>query len=244
MLPKINQRQTDPGINVLLVEDDDDFRQGLADYLRLRNVSVTEVSSGIGYFKATRGTRYDVAIIDINLPDISGYELARDLSEGGLTGVIMLTARTGRDDRIKGYGAGADLYLTKPVDGEELYLAIQNLARRISQSGQRDRHASPSGSWRLDVSQQRLVSPDGWEVTLTGREMMLMQYLAEVEQGVTVPRSALVELLGYDNLAPESRGLDAVLRRLRQKASDANCELPLHTVHALGIRFSAQLSVA
>jgi len=74
---------------------------------------------------------FDVAILDVNLPDVSGFELARVISSSRPMGVIMLTARTGRDDRIKGYEEGADLYLTKPVDGEELALAIANLARRV-----------------------------------------------------------------------------------------------------------------
>jgi DNA-binding response OmpR family regulator len=241
MASRTHRQQLDPAIHVLLVEDDSDFRQGLADYLRLRNVTVTEVSSGLEYYKATRGARYDVAIVDINLPDISGFELTRDLSEGGRTGVIMLTARNGREDRIQGRSAGADIYLTKPVDGEELTLAIQNLARRV---GHPVEAVAPSAAWSLNVSQQKLMSPDGLEVSLTGREMMLLQHMARVPSGMTVPRSELFEVLGYDQLGPESRSLDALLRRLRQKASDAGCDLPLHSVHALGLRFSAPLGMA
>ncbi|WP_163484600.1 response regulator transcription factor, partial [Escherichia coli] len=90
-------------------------------------IHVTEAASGIALYKALRQESYDIAVLDVNLPDISGFELARDLAPQAEMGIIMLTARTGRDDRVRGYADGADLYLTKPVDSEELALAIVNL---------------------------------------------------------------------------------------------------------------------
>jgi two-component system torCAD operon response regulator TorR len=97
--------------------------------------------------------------------------------------------------------------------------------------------------WRLDLAKHELISPAGLAISLTGREMILMQHLAETRQGATVPRATFSEILGYRMLGPESRSLDAVLRRLRQKATDRGFDLPLHSVHALGIRFSASLCV-
>lgn len=98
------------GIRVILVEDDHDLRQSVADYLRLRKIDVTEVASGIELYKALRQERYDIAVLDVNLPDVSGFDLARDLASQKDMGVILLTARTGRDDRVRGYAGGADLY--------------------------------------------------------------------------------------------------------------------------------------
>src|ERR1700742_2168908 len=88
---------------VVLVEDDHDLRQGLSDYLRLSGITVVDVASAAAFYKALRREDFDIAILDINLPDISGFELTRDLATEGRMGVIILTARTGRDDKIQGY---------------------------------------------------------------------------------------------------------------------------------------------
>lgn len=239
----------DPPIHVLLVEDDNDLRAGLADYLRLSGLKVAEASSGIAFYKALRADRFDVAIIDINLPDTSGFELARDAADEANMGVVILTARAGRDDRVRGYGEGADLYLTKPVDGEELVLAVLNLARRARAMGSpRSSLDHPASSlrsdsaWRLDAMRQALLHPNGARLALSGREMILVETLARAE-GATVSRKELAQGLGYAEANSESRSLDAVVRRLRQKAQDAGVELPLKAVHAVGFRFAAQLTL-
>lgn len=247
--PHADERLADQAIRVILVEDDLDLRQGVADYLRLSGVIVTDVGSGLAFYKALRSERFDIAILDVNLPDTSGFELARDLSSEGPMGIILLTARTGRDDRVRGYAEGTDLYLTKPVDGEELLLAVRNLARRVHDA----RRAHPAatsarstgepgvpGAWQLDVVGQRLLPPGSDPIHLSGRELLLLEYLAQAG-GTTVSRAELGKHLGYADVGSESRSLDAVLRRLRQKAAERQVELPLRTVHAVGIRFSAHL---
>ncbi|MDQ0390335.1 response regulator transcription factor [Labrys monachus] len=254
MPPKSDPPQPPPRsgqpTRVVLVEDDHDLRQGLAEYLRLSGIMVVDVASAAALYKALRREDFDIVILDVNLPDISGFELARDLSAERRTGVIILTARTSREDRIQGYAEGADLYLTKPVDGEELVLAVRNLARRVHQAdpASEERPAvetartPPDKPWRLELRHYRLISPEGHAIPLSGREVMLMEHLAHA-QGATVARSTLATLLGYDIRSPESRGLDAVLRRLRHKALENGSELPLHAIHSVGIRFSGPLSI-
>ncbi|WP_378944145.1 response regulator transcription factor [Mesorhizobium sp. ANAO-SY3R2] len=247
--PQATNVTTRPLVRVVLVEDDHDLRQSVADYLRLRAFDVTEVDSALGFYKALNESEFDIAILDVNLPDASGFDLARGVASGKRMGVIMLTARTGRDDRIKGYEEGADLYLTKPVDGEELALAVGNLARRIHQAGARPANTTVSTStvagqcgWRLERERQRLTSPQGLSIPLSGREFMLMEQLARSD-GATLSRAAIGALFGHVNPDPESRRLDAALRRLRLKAKDAGTDLPLQSVHAAGIRFTGALEV-
>jgi DNA-binding response OmpR family regulator len=121
---------------LILVEDDVDLRQGLADYLRLCNFTVEAVGSGSEFHAAMRKASYDVAILDINLPDVSGFELAQSVSSRGGTGVILLTARNSKQDRVRAYQDGADIYLSKPVDSEELALAAWNLGLRVRRERQ------------------------------------------------------------------------------------------------------------
>ncbi|MBR1217975.1 response regulator transcription factor [Bradyrhizobium sp. U87765 SZCCT0131] len=242
------------GVKIILVEDDHDLRQSMAEYLRLRNFHVTDVASGIAFYKALPRERYDIAVLDVNLPDISGFELARDIASrrddvGQGMGIIMLTARTARDDRVRGYKDGADLYLTKPVDGEELALAILNLGRRV-RSAAAPADSGPSGPvattedvpWRLDRQGQMLHAAPGVSIRLSAREVVLLEYLAE-RPGVTVSRDGISSLFSQVEQDPESRRLDAALARLRAKLKTAGLELPLQVVHGAGLRLVRTIDV-
>lgn len=227
---------------VILVEDDDELREGLAEYLRLSGISVAEADSGASFRSQMQEGLYDVAILDVNLPDTTGFFLAGSLmKDPAPPGIIMLTARAGQKDRIQGYTDGADLYMVKPVDGEELRLAIRNLVRRMHDVP----HAAldrPPAPWRLDPAAHRLIAPDGRAVALSGREVMLIEQFVRSE-GAPIARASLAETLGYDAPAPESRALDAALRRLRQKLADAGLPLPIVSVHNVGVRFLAPLVI-
>lgn len=229
--------------HVILVEDDDELREGLAEYLRLSGVTVAEANTGAAFREAFKSASFDVVILDVNLPDTTGFVLAEKLArEPRRPGIIMLTARTSQKDRIQGYSDGADLYMTKPVDGEELRLAVRNLVRRMQDHPHDTTHPKPV-AWRLDLQHNRLTAPDGCSIALSGRETMMIEQFARSD-GAPVSRAALADILGYDSLGPESRALDAVLRRLRQKMAEAGTELPVVSVHNVGIRFSAPLTLA
>lgn len=225
-------------VRIILVEDDTELRQGLAEHLRLNNLSVTEAGSGLAFYRSFRAQAFDIAILDVNLPDTTGYELAKDISSERDMGVIMLTARTRSEDRVRGYSDGADLYLTKPVEAEELLLAVRNLARRVR--GNVQPHAT---SWQLDPQHQRLTSPDGTTIPLSGREVILLEQFVE-RPGATISRQVLSELLGYGIPSTENRALDAALRRLRRKARECGTALPFSVVHTVGLRFTAPLSLS
>jgi DNA-binding response OmpR family regulator len=236
---------THSAARIILVEDDDELREGLAETLRLSGMQVIEAGSGMAFREAWRSQRFDVAILDVNLPDTNGFELARTIADGEpRPGIIMLTARTGQQDRIQGYSEGADLYMTKPVVGEELLLAVRNLARRT-------RHATPTvplaadeaPPWRLDVRLNRLTAPDGRILDLSSRETMLIEQFANARD-TPIPRGILAGLMGYGAPSAENRGLDIAIRRLRQKMADAGLEPPIVPIHGVGIRFHGLLTIA
>ena len=235
-------------VKIILVEDDHDLRQSITEYLRLRKFHVTDVASGIEFYKALRQERYDIAVLDVNLPDVSGFELARDVASQRDMGIIMLTARTARDDRVRGYRDGADLYLTTPVDGEELALAILNLDRRIRpavapvDSGSAGFTPGDDMSWRLDRQGQTLHAAQGIAVRLSAREVVLLEYLAQ-RPGVTVSRDEISGLFSQVEQDPESRRIDAAIARLRSKLKAGGIELPLQVVHGAGLRLVKAIEV-
>ncbi|MEO1985479.1 MAG: response regulator transcription factor [Martelella sp.] len=225
------------GIRILLVEDERDLRQSFADYLTMRGNTVTEASSGLEFYRALRKQKFDVAIIDVNLTDISGFELAEELAkETEGVGIVMLTARAGREDRISGYSAGADLYLTKPVDGDELLLAVNNLARRLS-----EKTSVALAPWKLDTVGYTLTAPNGTRIELTGRELDFLKLLAD-GGGNPVSRAVLSAELGYDD-RPEARGIDAIIQRLKHKAGAIDMDLPIKTIRLVGTSFTATVEV-
>ena len=238
-----------PGFSVILVEDDNDLRQSLADYLRLRDMLVTEAASGMEFYRALKQGRYDIAVLDVNLPDANGFDLAADIAGGHDLGVIILTARTGRDDRVRGYGNGADIYLTKPVDSEELALAIGNLARRARRAlATATPHRGTSAPaekdvpWQLDRRRQALHVPGPATVRLSARETVLLEHLAR-HADTTVSRGEIAGLFGDTEPDPESRSLDAAMGRLRAKLRAEGLDLPLQVVHAVGLRFVGKITI-
>ncbi len=235
--------------NVIVVEDDADLRDGLIECLRLSGLQAHGVGSALEFYQQLAASSFDVVVLDINLPDKDGYSIASFLSEKTSLGIIMMTGRGQAEDRIRGFTSGADLYFVKPVDPNELALAVTNLARRLR--GERSPPAEPApaateapAAWTLDRVHWRLISPRGRAAQLSAKEMQLIERLA-AQGGTPVARAELARLLGHDALSPESRGLDAAIRRLRRKTQEMTGEpLPVQTVQAVGLVFSAPIRIA
>lgn len=228
-------------IKVVLVEDDEVLRKGLAEYLRLSDIAVSEVATGIELYRALRTDRFDVAVLDVNLPDTTGFDLARDLRSDGSMGIIMLTARTARSDRLQAYEVGADIFLSKPADGAELVLAIRNLAARVGGQQPTPIAGAHEETWQLRSQQGRLVDPQSRFIGLTTREVLFLELLADAG-GELVNRGELERILGYTARETVSRGLDALVRRLRAKAKAAGMDLPVQTIRSVGLRVTKPLT--
>ncbi|MEJ2023350.1 MAG: response regulator transcription factor [Maritimibacter sp.] len=135
--------------NIILVEDDTLLRETLEECFTQSGIPVVAAASALQFYRLLASAPCDIVVLDIGLPDEDGLSILRFLrQEKPDIGVIMMTARSTVDDRISGLKSGADLYLTKPVEYEELELAIQNLARRLGafQSGEAAA-AQPVNGW-------------------------------------------------------------------------------------------------
>lgn len=208
-------------------------------------MSVTEADSGAAFRSGVASNSHDVIVLDVNLPDISGFELAELAKRRSDAGIIILSARTARDDRVRGYSKGADIYLVKPVDVEELGLAISNLARR------RRSVPGPTGSpdtssalreLTLDQRRQVVITPDGVHLKVSAREAAFLEYIATHSSDV-VSRSHVAKIFGEDQLLPSSRVTDVALARLRARLRKAGVELPLQVVRNVGYRLLGNIRV-
>ena len=183
-----------------------------------------------------RTHQFDVAVVDLGLPDGDGMAWFKENLLLQKKGVIITTARGDSSQRIEGIKAGADVYLVKPIQLEELASLVHNLMRRI--------RAQAPPSWVLHRMNWMLHHPSGMPLKLTHSEFMFMQVMAE-QSGQAVARQALVTRLGHDPQTYDFRRLEILVRRLRNKAKDLlGSDLPLETVHKIGYAFTAPIGLA
>jgi len=210
---------------LLLLEDDRELREEIADFLRAQGHGVREAASRREFRTLMAEGAAEIAILDRRLPDGDGMDLITEAQAAGWhCGFILLTARDAGQDRIAGYGVGADYYLTKPVNLDELAVILKTLARRL--------HLAPH--WRLNLALGLLHAPDGSLVYLTGLEAAFLAVLGG-HPNLPLDRRQITEGLGKDYRSYDPRNLDALLRRLRKKVREATGQdLPVQTRHGLG----------
>jgi two-component system, OmpR family, response regulator len=228
-------------IKVLVIEDNHDLRESVVECLTLAGLSALGVGSASECYQALVCSEFNVALVDIGLPDQSGYVLAKYIRDNTPLAVIILTARDALDDRVKGYDSGADLYLVKPVDCRELAAAVTSLAQR-QQVRIEPQPANPAvEAWSLHLGSWKLGAPNGKTSELTAKELQFLELLAATP-GRSVLRDTLLTKLYPRHDEYTSRSLDSLVRRLRAKISaDTGVAVPIKTAHAVGYCFSATL---
>lgn len=199
-------------MRVLVVEDDPMLLRSLAATLRDERYAVDTAADGEeGLFKAQSGT-YDAVVLDVMMPRMNGWQVLEALRQTQKTPVLMLTARDTVQDRVKGLDGGADDYLTKPFDVEELLARLRALIRRAA--GQTSPVISIASLCIDTAARQVLVEDEA--VALTAREYALLEYLA-LHRGQVVSRTELYEHLFDEEESTLSNLLDVHVSNLRKK---------------------------
>jgi two-component system response regulator VicR len=221
---------------ILIVEDDSVFRSVLEDSLVCVGYRVDAVADGNTALKRVRAQVPDLVILDLTLPDLDGFSLCPLLRQAGNMPIIILSARGQKPDKIRGLGLGADDYVTKPTDLEELLARIRAVLRRA-------RITSPDslkiGSLVIDFRTQRAVSRRK-EVDLTHHEFKLLQYLAERREQVVHRDELLRAVWGHVDPEGTNRSVDQTIFRLRQKIEpDPHRPVFIRTAHGDGYCLSA-----
>lgn len=219
---------------VLVIEDESDLMDAMVTFLNIEGY----IADGVSNLKMAniwmRTHEFDIVVLDLGLPDGDGMDWLNQNALLKNKGVIITTARGESSQRILGIKAGADVYMVKPIQLEELSSLVCNLMRRLP--------TQLNPQWVLQRLNWHLHAPSGMKLKLTHSEFMLMQYMAE-HSGQAVPRQALVVSLGHDPEVYDFRRLEILIRRLRNKAKEIlACDLPLETVHKVGYAFTAPIS--
>jgi DNA-binding response OmpR family regulator len=214
---------------ILLVEDDMPLIRVLSDNLTYEGFDVRAVGDGRLAVDAARDFAPDLIILDVTLPGRNGFELCGILRHGGQTPIIMLTARVQKADKLRGLNLGADDYVTKPFDLEELLARVHAVLRRA-----RPIHDSVElGTVCVDF--KALTATRGpISLNLSHREFDLLRYLAERPDRVVHRDDLLREVWGYPD-SPNTRSVDHAIARLRKKIeTDPRHPCFIHTVHGDG----------
>lgn len=227
-------------IHIALVEDNADLREELAFHLQRQGHHVHPLADGEQLDAHLRTARPDVLVLDIGLPGEDGLSIAARLRpDYPAMGIVMLTARGDVNDRVAGFGSGADIYLVKPADLRELSVVVSNLYQRIHRVIRPERQSY----WQLDGQTSELLSPTGEGVLLTPREFTLMRELAQVAPE-PVSRAALVSALGHRDFDFDYRRLETAMSRLRRKLEQPAGEAcPLRSARNVGYAFVAPIRV-
>jgi two-component system, OmpR family, response regulator MprA len=214
---------------VLVIEDDAEIADVLRRFLRQEGHDVRPATDGDGALPAAAEFVPDLVILDLGLPGLDGVEVCRRLRAEGDVPILILTARTELEDRVEGLDSGADDYLVKPFERQELLARIRALLRR----------RPPRGSASLTVGDLRL-NPDTHEVTrgerrieLTNREFELLEYLMRNERLVISRERLLEEVWGYDPMAMTNT-IDVFISNLRRKLEAGGEPRILHTKRGAG----------
>ena len=217
-------------MRILIVEDDPALADLLRRTLRESAMAADVAMTGTEGLTALSVNDYDLAVLDVGLPDVDGFEVCRQHRErGGKTPILMLTARGGLDDRVRGLDVGADDYLSKPFAIEELLARLRALARRPAASLDVVLRFSDLELDTRSLSARR----DGTTIRLTSREYALLEYLMRNPERV-VSRSQILENVWDDNFDPVGNAVDVLVGRLRRRIHPDGAAPLIHTVRSRG----------
>jgi len=223
---------------VLLVEDEPGLQLTLSDRLAAEGYAVDIASDGPGALAQVQTRMYDTILLDVMLPGIDGFEVARSLRARGIaTPILMLTARSQVTDRVTGLALGADDYLTKPFDVRELLARIEALRRRAPRQTWAMAEHYQFGDVVVDLRRAALTR-GGTSLELSAKEFQLLRYFIE-HRGATLSRETLLQnVWGYTS-SSSTRTIDVHVAWLRQKL-EPNPRVPqfIVTVHGLGYKFA------
>jgi two-component system response regulator CpxR len=225
--------------SILLIEDDTDLCSLMRDYFARHELRVEVAHDGVTGLARALDASFDLVILDVMLPALDGFEVLRQLRKRSATPVIMLTARTARPDRVTGLNAGADDYLPKPFDPEELLARIRAVLRRSGAAAVAPQIVE-AGEVRLNPqTREAWYASEPLDVTML--EFDILDVLVR-SAGRVVSRDELTAALYQRKSTPYERSLDVHISHLRKKLDRSNGN-PIRTIRGIGYQFATGTEV-
>jgi two-component system OmpR family response regulator len=239
------------GSRILVVDDDEEIRTLLSDFLEQHGFAVTAVADGASMDRAIATQAFDIAVLDVMMPGEDGLSILRRLAARGGLPIIMLSAIGSDIDRIVGLEMGAEDYLPKPCNPRELLARIRTVLRRHRR--QEAEAPDPTGrklrfaGWQIDMGARLLIDPDNVLVTLTDGEFRLLRAFVERPRRV-LSRDQLLDYSAGSETESYDRAIDVLVSRLRRKlergARREGTDELVRTVRNEGYMFTAEVRPA
>ena len=227
--------------NILVVEDEENLREALKLNLELEGYAVTCAENGALALKRVDGEYFDLIILDVMLPEVDGFDVCQGIRLKNIDSpILMLSARSGSDDRVTGLKRGADDYLTKPFNLEELLLRIEKL---IDKNRKIQEHTTVGESYSfggntIDFKAQNATNHKGELISLSKKEIMLLKLMIEFRNEVVSREKILQAVWGYQ-VFPTTRTIDNFILSFRKYfEQDPREPKHFHSVRGVGYKFS------
>lgn len=222
---------------ILIIDDEHNLLDVVSDYLRNNSFEVYVADRGLKALEMFHEIEPDFLILDLNLPDMSGEEICREIRKISDVPILMLTAKTSEDDKITGFSLGADDYLTKPFSPRELVVRVNAIIRRAKSKGNLSEIYSFRNEDLVLDNSRRIVRKRGEEISLTPNEYKILHTLVQYPDQVFT-RSRIVSVaLGFD-FEGYDRTIDTHIKNIRHKIED-DMKNPTYilTVYGVGYKF-------
>jgi two-component system alkaline phosphatase synthesis response regulator PhoP len=227
--------------NILLVEDEESMHETVKLNLELEGYSVTSAYDGVAALKAAQAEYFDLIIMDIMLPEMDGISATEAIRLQNIEApVLMLSAKNAGTDRVLGLRKGADDYLTKPFNLEELLLRIDKLIQKNKKLQDRETVTNEYsfGKNKIGFSAQEAVTWKGERIELSKKETMLLKLLIENKNEV-VPREKILQVVWGYNVYPTTRTIDNFILSFRKYfEKDSRNPKHFHSVRGVGYKFT------
>lgn len=221
-------------VSILLAEDDENLGTLLNTFLRNKGYQVELARNGKSALEKFNDGNYDFLVLDVMMPEMDGFTVAQEVREVDKNvPILFLTAKSMKEDKLKGFSIGADDYLTKPFSMEELVARIEAILKRTGFEGDTDTSSFEIGLFTFD-SDKRLLIKDGDTQKLTTKESQLLKLLAKNKNDVLDRQAALRAIWGDDNYF-NGRSMDVYIAKLRKMLKEDEA-IEIMNIHGKGFK--------
>ena len=227
--------------SILLVEDEENLHEALKLNLELEGFEVSSAYDGASALKAVQGEYFDLIILDVMLPEMDGINVTESIRlTNNEVPILILSAKNTSADRVLGLKKGADDYLTKPFNLEELLLRVQKLIEKNKKLQDKDTlgNTYSFGNNSIDFKAQEAITSSGKQIQLSKKEAMLLKLLIENKNEV-VPREKILQVVWGYNVYPTTRTIDNFILSFRKYfEEDSRNPKYFHSVRGVGYKYS------
>ena len=227
--------------SILLVEDEENLHEALKLNLELEGYQVTSAFDGVGAMKAVQNEYFDLIILDVMIPEIDGFSVAQNVRlTNNDVPILILSAKDSSADKVTGLRKGADDYMTKPFNLEELLLRVQKLIQKNKKLQDRSTIGDTYsfGGHTIDFKAQEARTANGERIELSKKEAMLLKLLIENKNDV-VPREKILQSVWGYNVYPTTRTIDNFILNFRKYfEEDSRNPKYFHSVRGVGYKYT------